>query len=246
MHAEVALPLWVIVNSAVGITLGGAIGQAKGDGAFAVDDAGLGVECNEAVDEVFVVKLVLRGDSVCARSLVEMQQAVAADERSARLVLGEERRGGLEACRAHAERGADGLSFPIYGVFRHSNADVGRVEVVGIGQQCQLVNRSTLVQQAHTAFEMVEAVLGIHLHGAGKAKGRREGELSGVGYLTHGHAHTLCIGGYLGHINRLFLLVNADIVDCTLAAVFLAVGHHQVAVVEEMEGTVAREEELSA
>jgi hypothetical protein len=56
----------------------------------------------------------------------------------------------------------------------------------------------------------------------------------------------LRVGSNLSHIDRLLLLVLTDIVDGALAAVLLAVLDHEVAIVEEMEGTVAREEQLTA
>ena len=53
------------------------------------------------------------------------------------------------------------------------------------------------------------------------------------------------IGSNLGHVDRLFLFVDSNIVDSSFAAIFLSVGNEKVAVVEKMEGTVAREEKLS-
>ena len=59
VHAEVAFAVGVVVEGAVGVHFGRAFGHAEGDGAFAVDGAVVGVEGEEAVDEVFVVEFVL-------------------------------------------------------------------------------------------------------------------------------------------------------------------------------------------
>ena len=218
---------------------------AESDGAFAIKDAALRVKRQIPVDEFGVVELILRSDGVGGSGLAIVEQTVAAEKGTHIALPEQECRRRLETRFAHGNGSADGLTLPVDRILGYYNTDVGRVEIVGKCQQCQLVDGGAFVQQTHSSIKMIEPVCRVDTHGAGKAKGRGEGEVCRVSYQPLRHADPLGVGSYLGHIDRLFLFVDTNIVDGSLAAILHAILHQQVALVEEVEAAVAREEQLS-
>ena len=144
----------------------------ESDGTFTVDNTVISIESKVTVDEFGVVEFFLRSDGVGCRGLVVMEKAVTANERADAGLSEEESRSRLEAGIAHCDSCADGLAFPVDRIFGNNDTDVGRVEIVSIGQECKLVGRGAFVEEPYTAVEVIETMLGIDTHGARKAKGR--------------------------------------------------------------------------